>query len=296
MNLKGTGVALVTPFNFSHEIDENALAQLVHHCVAGGVDFLVVLGTTGEGSTLTSAEKTRVRAVIEEANSGRLPLILGVGGNCTADVAEAASKVDPSVYEAILSVSPYYNKPTQEGIYRHFMAVADRSSVPVVLYNVPGRTASNMQAETTLRLASDHQNIVAIKEASGQMEQIMQILADRPEGFLVWSGDDALTVPMLHMGADGVISVMGQAYPQIFSSAVKAGLEGRQKEANALHNEMLAMIHLLFLEGNPAGVKSSLAHQSIGTDRVRLPLVPVSEGLSERILKEHNRLHKLTKG
>lgn len=294
MTIKGTGVALVTPFTATREVDEFALARLVNHCIDGGVDFLVVLGTTGEGATLSAAEKIRVQDVIATANNDRLPLVLGVGGNDTRTVAEASSQVDARRYRAILSVSPYYNKPTQEGIFQHFKAVSEASSVPVILYNVPGRTSSNMSAETTLRIARECSNVMGIKEASGNLEQVMQILASRPDGFQVFSGDDALTIPMIYMGAQGVVSVMGQAYPRAFSNAVRYALDGQIVEANRLHYAQLPMIDLLFAEGNPAGVKSALEAMNITGAAVRLPLVSASDSLRARIREEHERIFNLT--
>jgi len=294
MSIKGTGVALITPFTGHHEVDEPALTRLVNHCIDGGVDFLVVLGTTGEGATLSAEEKARVQEIVATANNGRLPLVLGVGGNNTRAVAKAASEVDAARYRAVLSVSPYYNKPTQEGIFQHFKTVSEASSVPVILYNVPGRTASNMTADTTLRIARECPNVMGIKEASGNLEQVMQILAGRPDGFHVYSGDDALTIPMIYMGAEGVISVMGQAYPRAFSNAVRYAMEGQLEQANRLHYAQLPMIDLLFAEGNPAGVKAALEAMGIAGTAVRLPLVAASNSLRTLIREEHERIFNLT--
>lgn len=280
---KGTGVAIVTPFNEDKSVDYNSLEKLVEHLIANGIDYLVVQGTTGESVTLTKEEKVETLAFIQKVNNGRLPIVLGIGGNCTATVVDAFQSTDLTGVEAILSVSPYYNKPTQEGIYQHYKAIAEISSLPIILYNVPGRTASNILPETTLRLARDFDNIVAVKEASGSLEQCMEIINNKPEGFLVISGDDALTLPMIASGGDGVISVLANAFPKGFSTMVNSALNSDMKEAKKNHYKYFEMIHYLFVEGNPAGVKAALKLLGITGDTVRLPLVNVSDKTFNKI-------------
>ncbi|THD68053.1 4-hydroxy-tetrahydrodipicolinate synthase [Robertkochia marina] len=283
---KGTGVALITPFREDLSVDTRSLERLVEYVIAGGVDYLVVLGTTAEAATLNSEEKKLVKETVVAANKGRLPLVLGVGSNNTSEVVEALTPDNLQGYDAVLSVSPYYNKPTQEGIYRHFEQVALNSSLPVILYNVPGRTASNMLPETVVRLANDFENIIGIKEAAGDMVQAMRLLKDVPDNFMVISGDDMLTLPMVAAGGAGVISVIGQGLPEKFSSMVVAAGEAHLKKANALHFELMDVIDYIFEEGNPAGIKS-LLHQLdvIESPAVRLPLVEASEGLRSKISK-----------
>ncbi|MDG1917251.1 MAG: 4-hydroxy-tetrahydrodipicolinate synthase [Flavobacteriales bacterium] len=289
--ISGTGVALVTPFNSDLSIDYNGLAALVNHCVDGNVDFLVVMGTTGESVTLSLEEKNTVLDCVKKANNNRLPIVLGIGGNNTDNVIQSFSSFDLSGVDAILSVSPAYNKPTQEGIYQHFKAVSEKSPLPIILYNVPGRTSSNMTAETTLRLAHDFDNIVAVKEASGDMEQIMEIIAKKPDDFLVLSGDDAITLPIILLGGKGVISVLGQALPNEFSSMVNFAIDGDVKSSNTIHYKILSFVKPLFVEGNPAGVKTLLNILGICQDEVRLPLVKSSKNLRKIISKELEKLN-----
>lgn len=281
--LSGTGIAIVTPFLADGGVDFQGLEKLLNHIIEGGVDYVVVLGTTGESVVLSSDEKIAVTNFVKEVVDGRKPLVLGIGGNSTCAVADAFKTTDLSGYDAILSVSPYYNKPTQEGIYQHYKALSATSPLPIILYNVPGRTSSNISAETTLRLAKDFDNIIAVKEASGDMDQIMKIIKDRPEGFLVISGDDGLTLPMVHMGADGVISVIGQAYPKEFSEMISLGLRGAVNESNRLHYQLYDLLDPLYCDGNPAGIKAALKILGICGDKVRLPLVNVSDVIYRKL-------------
>lgn len=279
----GTGVALVTPFKEDFSVDVDALTRIVNYVIEGGVEYLVVLGTTAESATLSKEEKELVKATITKANNGRVPMVLGIGGNNTAEVVNELKSTNTTNYDAILSVSPYYNKPTQEGIYQHFKAVAQASSKPIILYNVPGRTASNMQPTTVARLAKDFDNIIAIKEAAGDMVQAMQLIKDTPDDFLVISGDDMITLPMVLAGGAGVISVIGEGLPKEFSEMVRLGLQGNAKEAYKLHYKVHESINLIFEEGNPAGIKAMFQELGLCTDVVRLPLVPASEQLKAKI-------------
>ena len=254
--LIGTGVALVTPFKADLSVDVQALERVVEHNIQGGVDYLVVLGTTAESATLSQAEKQLVVDVVVRTNAGRLPLVLGVGGNNTMAVAHELQTLDLSDFDAILSVSPYYNTPTQEGIYQHFKVVAEASPLPIILYNVPSRTGSNMLPETTLRLVYEFSKIVGIKEACGDMVQIDNIIKNKPEEFMVISGDDATALPTVLAGGAGVISVLGQGLPGLFSDMIRLGLEGQVKEAYAIHHKLSSLMQLIFEEGNPAGIKS----------------------------------------
>lgn len=274
--LIGTGVAMVTPFNKDRSIDYKGLSNLIEYLINGKVDFLVSMGTTGESAVLTNEEKDRVISFSKEKINGRIPFVVGFGGNNTAAIVEQINKTDFTGIDAILSVSPAYNKPTQEGIYQHFKAISEVCPIDVIIYNVPGRTSSNMEPSTTLRLANDFKNIVAIKEASGNMEQIMKILRDKPKDFRVFSGDDALTLPMLFMGADGVISVQAMAKPKEFSEMVRKGLAGDIEHAKDLHYAQLEIIDHIFSEGNPAGVKACLKIKGICEEHLRLPLVEIS--------------------
>jgi 4-hydroxy-tetrahydrodipicolinate synthase len=274
--LRGTGVALVTPFNAQHEVDFDALTRLVKHVTDGGVNYLVVMGTTGESVTLNKEEKKKVLSHVLSVNAGKLPVVLGIGGNNTHEILETIAQTDFTGITAILSVSPYYNKPTQEGIYQHYIKIADACPVPVILYNVPGRTSSNMLPETTLRLAQ-HKNIIAIKEAAGSVEQVMKIINKKPENFMVISGDDALTLPFMAVGAVGVISVVANSNPKIFTEMVNHCLNADFVAAQKPHYQLLEIIDLLFAEGNPGGVKAALKALGIMDDYVRLPLVNVSE-------------------
>ncbi|MFY0481922.1 4-hydroxy-tetrahydrodipicolinate synthase [Flavobacterium sp. PLA-1-15] len=281
----GTGVALVTPFKKDFSVDTEALVKLVNFVIDGGVEYLVVLGTTGEPATLTNDEKELVIKTIVGANNGRLPLVLGVGGNNTAQVVEELKTRDFTDFSAILSVSPYYNKPTQEGIYQHFSAIAKASPVPVILYNVPGRTASNVLPSTVVRLANEFKNIIAIKEAAGDIVQAMKLIQTAPKDFLVISGDDMVTLPMVLAGGAGVISVIGEGFPRLFSDMVRLGLERKVDEAYKLHYQVADAIDMIFEQGNPAGIKE--VHKALGLSEntVRLPLVSVNEDLSDRITK-----------
>lgn len=281
--LKGTGVAIVTPFNTDRSVDYTSLEKLVNHLISNGINYLVVQGTTGESVTLSQTEKEETLAFIIKVNNGRLPIVLGIGGNCTNTVVEAFKNTNTTGVDAILSVSPYYNKPTQEGIYQHYKAISEVSLLPIILYNVPGRTSSNVLPDTTLRLANDFDNIIAVKEAAGSLEQCMEIINNKPAGFLVISGDDALTLPMIASGGDGVISVLANAFPKGFSDMVSAALNNEMVTARALHYKYFEMIHYLFVEGNPAGVKAALKELDITGDTVRLPLVNVSAETNNKI-------------
>ncbi|MGS2738281.1 4-hydroxy-tetrahydrodipicolinate synthase [Sinomicrobium sp. M5D2P17] len=279
----GTGVALVTPFKRDNSVDRAALEKIVVHCIEGGVEYLVVLGTTAESATLTREEKETVKQTVIKANAGKLPLVLGVGGNNTAEVVNELQVTDLSGFDAILSVSPYYNKPTQEGIYQHFKAVAKASPLPVILYNVPGRTASNILPQTVLRLARDIDTIIGIKEAAGDIVQAMRLIKDKPEGFLVISGDDMVTLPMILAGGAGVISVIGQGFPREFTDMVRYGLDGNATEAYMLHYKLMDAIDMVFEQGNPAGIKSVFRALGLADDVLRLPLVKVDRDLEQRI-------------
>ena len=282
-SLIGTGVALITPFKKDFSVDFEALTKLVNFQIQNGINYLVVLGTTAETSTLTSAEKELVIKAIVKANNNRLPLVLGVGGNNTAQVVEELKTRDFSDFCAILSVSPYYNKPTQEGIYQHFKALATASPIPVILYNVPGRTSSNMEPKTVLRLAAEFKNIVAIKEAKGDIVQAMELIKNKPDHFLIISGDDMITLPMILAGGSGVISVIGQGFPKLFSQMVQNGLQHNVKESYAIHYKLAGAIDMIFEQGNPAGIKEVLKTLKIGENVVRLPLVNVDDDLAHRL-------------
>jgi len=289
MNIfKGSGVALVTPFQQDARIDFTALKQLVQLQLDGGTDFLVVQGTTGESPTLSADEKRQVLDTVLEVNNGKLPIVYGIGGNNTAAL-EANFKHLPKGVDGILSVSPYYNKPIQKGIVAHFKAVASYTDLPIILYNVPGRTGSNMSVETTLEL-SELSNVVAVKEASGNMEQIMDIIRQRKPNFGVLSGDDNLTMPLIAAGADGVISVVANAFPERFSQMVHAAMSGDLALAKAAHYDLFAVTKMFFEEGNPGGVKVALAHRGLMQETMRLPLFPVSDGLRTRIQAETKRI------
>ncbi|NNF19819.1 MAG: 4-hydroxy-tetrahydrodipicolinate synthase [Flavobacteriaceae bacterium] len=280
--LYGTGVALITPFKADLSIDVEALRQVVDHCIEGGVDYLVVLGTTGESVTLAKSEKQLVIKTVIEQNSGRVPLVLGVGGNNTMQLVDELKSANLQSFDAVLSVSPYYNKPTQEGIYRHFKMLAEASPIPIILYNVPGRTGSNVLPETVLRLA-ELPNIVAIKEASGNMEQVNQIIGKKPVDFKVISGDDITALETVLSGGVGVISVIGQGLPSEFSRMIRLGLEHSEDEAFAMHEAMKEGMELIFKEGNPAGIKAMMAAQGLCNPEVRLPLVQATRELTAQI-------------
>ena len=281
--LQGTGVALVTPFKSDCSIDFDALKRIVNHVIDGGVEYLVVLGTTAETATLTENEKNEIIQAIITENNGRLPLVLGVGGNNTSKVVEELKTRDLSAFTAILSVSPYYNKPTQEGIYQHFKAIAQASPKPIILYNVPGRTASNMLPQTVIRLANDFSNIIGIKEAAGDIVQAMRLIQHKPEGFLVISGDDMVTLPMVLAGGDGVISVIGEGFPKDFSEMVRLGLQRKVDAAYQLHYKLADAIDMIFEQGNPAGIKAVFKYLNLSTDTLRLPLVNINQDLDNRI-------------
>ena len=284
-SLIGSGVALVTPFKKDFSIDTEALKRVVNFSIDGGIEYLVVLGTTAENATLSPQEKEQVIITVIEANNGRLPLVLGVGGNNTMEIVHELKTRDLSAFVAILSVSPYYNKPTQEGIYQHFKTIAEASPIPIILYNVPGRTGSNMLPATVLRLAHDFDNIVAIKEAAGDIVQAMQILKSKPENFLVISGDDMIALPMVLAGGAGVISVIGQGFPKEFSEMIRLGLNRKVDEAYKYQYLLADVIDMIFEQGNPAGIKQVLATLKISENTVRLPLVNVDQELSTRLEK-----------
>ncbi len=279
----GTGVALVTPFKEDLSVDFDALKTLVSYNIDNGVNYLVINGTTAESATLTNEERGEIIKVIAEVNKGRLPLVLGVGGNNTQTVVSDLKTIDLSQIDAVLSVSPYYSKPTQEGFYQHFKAVSLASPKPIILYNVPGRTAKNMLPETTLRLANDFENIIGVKEACNVQQQYYELLRDKPEDFLIISGDDDLALGIVLAGGAGVISVIGQGLPKEFSSMIQLGLEGKNKEAYKIHYRLMKAVDYIFEENNPAGIKAVLLKKGICKDNVRLPLVPASEELQTNI-------------
>ncbi len=288
--IKGTGVALITTFHNYGTIDYTSLGKLTKHVINGGVDFLVALGTTSEAPVLSADEKNAVLNHILEVIDGKVPVIIGVGGNNTQGIVDSLKSIDFEGVSGILSVAPYYNKPNQKGLYFHFKSIAAASPVPVILYNVPGRTSSNISAETTLRLASEFGNIAGIKEASGDLGQIMQIIKNKPEGFSVLSGDDALTYPMLALGADGVISVVANAFPRQFSQMVNLALKGNYEEARSLHYELLELIEALFEDGNPAGIKAALDAMGIAGNNLRLPLVKANKATYNKIATLVNKI------
>lgn len=290
LDLTGTGVAIVTPFKKNGTVDFTALKKLVNHLINGKVEYLVVLGTTGESVTLSKEEKQEVMDCVVKENKKRVPLVLGVGGNNTSEIVKQIEKVDSKNFSAMLSVSPYYNKPSQEGIYQHYKAISKVSKLPIILYNVPGRTSSNISADTTLRLAKDFKNIVAIKEASGNLAQCMQIINGRPKNFLVISGDDNLTLPIIACGGDGVISVVANAYPKDFSDMVRAALGDDLDTARSLHYKLMDFTDLLFADGNPGGIKCALNALKITETYVRLPLVEPNDKVKQKI-KEFVKKH-----
>ena len=281
--LIGTGVALITPFKKDLSVDVAALQKLVEFQIENGINYLVVLGTTAETATLSSAEKDLVIATIVAANNKRLPLVLGVGSNNTAQVVDELTTRNLDDFCAILSVSPYYNKPTQEGIYQHFKAISNASPIPIILYNVPGRTASNMEPKTVVRLANEFKNIVAIKEAKGDLVQAMELIKNKPKDFLVISGDDMIALPMILAGGSGVISVIGQGFPKLFSTMVQFGLEDKVRDAYQIHYSLATAIDMIFEQGNPAGIKEVLQTLNISDNQVRLPLVQVDSDLALRL-------------
>ncbi len=269
----GTGVALVTPFTSDKTVDFAALKKLVAFNIDNGIDYLVINGTTGESATITKEEKKEIINVIASVNNKRVPLVLGIGGNNTANVVHELQTEDISQIDAILSVAPYYSKPTQEGFYQHFKAISLASPKPIILYNVPGRTAKNMEPATTIRLANDFENIIAVKEAGNNVQQYLELIKNKPNDFLIISGDDDLALTIVLAGGSGVISVIGQAFPKEFSTLINLGLEGKNKEAYEIHFKLMEIIKLIFTENNPAGIKTVLQELSITSDEVRLPLV-----------------------
>ncbi|MDR0394498.1 MAG: 4-hydroxy-tetrahydrodipicolinate synthase [Tannerella sp.] len=290
IDLHGMGVALITPFKEDESVDYNALTRLIDHLTENGTDYIVALGTTAETPSLSEKEKQEITRVIVERVNRRIPVVLGVGGNCTRQVVSQIENANLSGIDAILSVVPYYNKPSQEGIYQHFKAIAKASPLPVVLYNVPGRCGTNMTAETTLKLACEFDNITAIKEASGNIAQMDDIIKHKPSDFQVISGDDGITFPLIALGAVGVISVIGNAFPKEFSRMVRLALEGDYRNARIIHSRFAELFELLFVDGNPAGVKSMLNMMGFIENRLRLPLVPTRITTFEKI---RGVLHKL---
>ena len=279
----GTGVALVTPFKQDLSIDTDALERIVQYNIDGGVEYLVVLGTTAETATLSKEEQSLVKKTVIKVNNGKLPLVLGVGGNNTADVVNQLTKENLDGFDAILSVSPYYNKPTQEGIYQHFKVIAETSTLPIILYNVPGRTGSNMLPSTVVRLAKDYKNIIGIKEAAGDLVQAMDLIRSTPEDFLVISGDDIITLPMILAGGAGVISVIGEVFPKDFSEMVRLGLKREVGSAFKIHYKFTDAINMIFEQGNPCGVKEVFKHLGLCENFLRLPLVNVNPDLSNKL-------------
>ncbi len=288
--LSGTGVAIVTPFLENGEIDTVALEVLVNHLIVGGVDYLVVLGTTGETATVSKEEKNKLLQLVNNYTNNRVKLVAGIGGNDTREVIASMKELSLSGFCAILSVSPYYNKPNSEGLFQHYKAIAEAAPLPVIMYNVPGRTGMNVSAATTLRIARECNNIIATKEASGNMEQIMQIIAEKPQGFEVISGDDGLALPLIACGAIGVISVVANAYPKQYSDMIDLCLEGKFNEAREAHEKILPIINTLFLEGSPSGVKAYLSLMGIVKETFRLPVVGVGADSKMKITELLNSI------
>jgi 4-hydroxy-tetrahydrodipicolinate synthase len=288
----GTGVALITPFKADLSIDYDALERLVEYNIENGTEYLVISGTTGESVTVTPQEKKSLVQFIAKVNNNRLPLVLGIGGNNTANIIEEIKSTDLSSIDAILSVSPYYSKPTQEGIYQHFKAISEVSPKPIILYNVPGRTSSNMLPETTIRLAKDFDNIIAVKEAGNNVHQYLELLRTKPDDFLILSGDDDLALGVALAGGSGVISVIGQALPKEFSEMIRLGIAGKAKEAYDFHFKLMPITKLIFSENNPAGIKAVLSGLNISNPHVRLPLVEATNQLKDEILIELRNLGK----
>ncbi|WP_452221029.1 4-hydroxy-tetrahydrodipicolinate synthase [Lacinutrix salivirga] len=282
----GTGVALVTPFKKDLTVDYNALIKIVNHNIENGTDYLVISGTTGESATITAQEKKEIVATIAKANNKRVPLVLGIGGNNTTEVIKEIQNTDLSQIDALLSVSPYYSKPTQEGLYAHFRAISQVSPVDIILYNVPGRTSKNMLPETTLRLANDFSNIIAVKEAGNDLHQYYKLLKDKPEDFLIISGDDDLALGVVLAGGAGVISVIGQALTKEFTTMINLGLEGKPKEAFKLHYQLMDCVSAIFSENNPAGIKAVLENLNLCDATVRLPLVEATVALKHKIAQQ----------
>jgi 4-hydroxy-tetrahydrodipicolinate synthase len=287
----GMGVALITPFKNDESVDFDALQYLVEYQIKNGTDYLVVCGTTAETATLTEDEKDAITRFVISVNGGRLPIVLGIGSNNTRAVVEKLQHQDLQGVDAVLSVTPYYNKPSQEGLYQHFRTIALASKLPIIMYNVPGRTGVNMTATTTLRLANDFKNIVAVKEASGIFPQIDDIIKNKPDNFVVISGDDGITFPLITLGAVGVISVIGNAFPYEFSRMVRLALNGQYEAAREIHHRFTELIALLFVDGNPAGVKSMLSVMGMIDNKLRLPLVPTTITTFEKIRAVLNQLN-----
>jgi 4-hydroxy-tetrahydrodipicolinate synthase len=281
--LRGTGVALVTPFRSDFSVDYDAFAKVIEFVIAGGVEYVVALGTTGETPTLNKEEKIALANFTYDKVAGRVPVVVGIGGNNTAELVEELKTFPLAKATAVLSASPYYSKPSQEGLFQHYKALAAASPKPILLYNVPGRTGRNLNAATTVRLAKEVKNIGGIKEASGDMSQCMEILRDKPEDFLVISGDDALSLPQIACGMEGIISVAANAFPRIFSDMVRQSLQGNFKDAKTLNDQLIQGYELLFAENNPAGVKAAMAEMKLIGNHLRLPVVPVSEDLHQKI-------------
>lgn len=282
-DLKGMGVALITPFQPDKSIDKKALRKLVQFQLENGTDYIVVLGTTGEYATLNDEEREEVKKIIVEENNGKLPLVLGIGGNDTGKVMHRLQTENTEGFDGILSVSPYYNKPSQEGIYQHFKALSEVSPLPLIVYNVPGRTSSNILPETINRIANDFDNIIGIKEAAGDMVQAMEMIDQTPDDFLIISGEDMIALPMILAGGDGVISVIGQGFPKAFSTMISLGLERKVDEAFKIHYSLAPAIDMIFEEGNPSGIKAVFRQLNLAEQDLRLPLVPVSKELKNRI-------------
>lgn len=287
--LKGVGVALITPFNEDLSVDFNSLTKLIEYNIENGTNYFVVLGTTAEAATLSAAEKQEVIKHVIKVNNKRLPLVLGIGGNNTLEVKKQIEEADLADFEAVLSVSPYYNKPNQEGLYQHYKALAETGK-KIIIYNVPSRTGQNVEASTTLRLANDFPNLFMVKEAAPNILQYFDILRQKPAGFSLVSGDDEFTLPVTLAGGDGVISVIGQGYPKEFSTMVQLAFEGKVKEAYEIHNKLVEITRLIFAEGNPCGIKTVLAEKGIIKNYLRLPLVAASEGLQAKIKAEMQKV------
>ena len=288
--LRGSGVAMITPFNKKGEVDYGAVVKVVDHIISGGIDYIVVMGTTAETSTLFEEERSKVVSLIVETTNNRVPLVLGIGGNNTALVVSKIKLADLSSFKAILSVCPYYTKPSQEGIYQHYKNIANASSIPLILYNVPSRSGVSIENETTVRLANDFSNIIGTKDASGDLESILELLGTVPDGFHVISGDDLLALPIVLAGGSGVISVIGGGLPTQVSQMIHLGLEDKIDQASEYHNQMLEMIDLIFKEGNPTGIKNLSEHIGLCESKVRLPLVAATDELSSSILSAYRQI------
>ncbi len=288
--LRGSGVAMITPFNKEGEVDYDAVVKVVDHIISGGIDYIVVMGTTAETATLFEEERSKVVSLIVETTNNRVPLVLGIGGNNTASVVSKIKLTDLSSFKAILSVCPYYTKPSQEGIYQHYKNIANASSIPLILYNVPSRSGVSIENETTVRLANDFSNIIGTKDASGDLESVLELLGTVPDGFHVISGDDLLALPIVLAGGSGVISVIGGGLPTQVSQMIHLGLEDKIDQASEYHNQMLEMIDLIFKEGNPTGIKNLSEHIGLCESNVRLPLVAATDELSSSILSAYRQI------